>query len=162
MIMEFITIELQTLADTERLGTILGENVRSGDVLCLDGDLGAGKTTLVQAIARGLNVDDNCYVTSPSFSIMHEYPGRLPLYHMDFYRLNDAREVEDLGFEEYLYGPGVCVVEWSVRAEELMPKERMLLNLCINEDLSRTATIDISATPDHLVKVLKAFEGPAA
>ncbi len=104
--MDTIQIQLINLSDTEKLGRLLGEMALPGDVICLDGDLGAGKTALSQAIARGLEVPDSCYVTSPSFAIMHEYEGRLPMYHMDFYRLQDAGEVEDLGFEEYFYLTG--------------------------------------------------------
>jgi tRNA threonylcarbamoyladenosine biosynthesis protein TsaE len=155
--MTTLKIELPGLADTERFGRILGENVQSSDVICLDGDLGAGKTTLVQAIARGLGVGGDCYVTSPSFSILHEYSGRLPLYHMDFYRLGDAGEVEDLGFEEYFYGTGVCVIEWSVRATELLPETRLSLDLSINEDLSRTATVRSDACPRHLLVAIGEF-----
>jgi tRNA threonylcarbamoyladenosine biosynthesis protein TsaE len=90
------TILLPTLADTLALGRLLGQSARPGDVICLDGDLGAGKTTLTQAIALGLEVPVNDYVTSPSFAILHEYQGRIPLYHMDFYRLTGAADVQDL------------------------------------------------------------------
>lgn len=134
-------IQLNDLRDTEKLGGILGSLAKAGDVICLDGDLGAGKTTLSQAIARGLRVPDNCYVTSPSFAILHEYEGRIPMYHMDFYRLHDASEVEDLGFEEYFYLEGLTVIEWSNRAVEILPDERMILEISINENLSRTVTL---------------------
>jgi tRNA threonylcarbamoyladenosine biosynthesis protein TsaE len=134
-------IQLNDLRDTEKLGGILGSLAKAGDVICLDGDLGAGKTTLSQAIARGLEVPDNCYVTSPSFAILHEYEGRIPMYHMDFYRLQDAGEVEDLGFEEYFYLEGLTVIEWSNRAAEILPDERMILEISINENLTRTVTL---------------------
>jgi tRNA threonylcarbamoyladenosine biosynthesis protein TsaE len=136
-----IRIQLNSLGDTEKLGRLLGSLAAPGDVICLDGDLGAGKTALSQAIARGLEVPDNCYVTSPSFAILHEYEGRIPMYHMDFYRLQDAGEVEDLGFEEYFYLTGVTVIEWSTRAIEILPNERMTLAIVQNDDLSRTVTI---------------------
>lgn len=139
--MNSIQIQLNNLADTEKLGKLLGSLALPGDVICLDGDLGAGKTALSQAIARGLGVPDNCYVTSPSFAILHEYQGRIPMYHMDFYRLQDAGEVEDLGFEEYFYLDGLTVIEWSVRAIEVLPKERLILSIVQNEDLSRTVTL---------------------
>ena len=96
-------ILLHDVNETETLGRLLGAAAEAGDVLCLDGDLGAGKTTLTQAIARGLEVPAACYVTSPSFAVFQEYPGRLPLYHMDFYRLRGEDDVLDLGLEEYLW-----------------------------------------------------------
>jgi tRNA threonylcarbamoyladenosine biosynthesis protein TsaE len=136
-----IQIKLNSLSDTEKLGRLLGRGAMPGDVVCLDGDLGAGKTALAQAIARGLEVPDSCYVTSPSFALLHEYQGRLPMYHMDFYRLQDAGEAEDLGFEEYLYLGGLAVIEWSSRAPEILPDERLILSIVQNEDLSRTVTL---------------------
>ena len=108
-----------------------------GDIICLDGDLGAGKTTLTQAIAKGLEVPETCYVTSPSFAILHEYPGRMPLYHMDFYRLQDSLEIEDLGFEEYFYLSGLTVIEWSQRGEGLLPEHCLYLRLETVGDCSR-------------------------
>ncbi len=139
--MDTIRIQLYTLSDTEKLGRLLGRRAVPGDVICLDGDLGAGKTALAQAIARGLEVPDSCYVTSPSFALLHEYPGRLPMYHMDFYRLQDVGEVEDLGLDEYFYLHGLTVIEWSGRAIEILPGERLALTIVPNEDLSRTITL---------------------
>ena len=139
--MDTIRIHLNNLADTEKLGRLLGSLAAPGDVICLDGDLGAGKTALSQAIARGLEVPDSCYVTSPSFALLHEYEGRIPMYHMDFYRLQDAGEVEDLGLEEYFYLAGLTVIEWSTRAVEILPIERMTLELVQKVDLSRTVTV---------------------
>lgn len=136
-----IRIQLTTLADSEKLGKLLGSLANPGDVLCLDGNLGAGKTALAQAIARGLEVPDTCYVTSPSFAILHEYEGRMFMYHMDFYRLQDATEVEDLGFEEYFYLDGLTVIEWSARAMDILPHERLIVEIVVNDDLSRTVTL---------------------
>lgn len=139
--MDTIQIKLLNLEDTEKLGLLLGNLAAPGDVICLDGDLGSGKTALSQAIARGLGVPDTCYVTSPSFTILHEYEGRIPMYHMDFYRLQDAGEVEDLGFDEYFYLTGLTVIEWSNRAVELLPNDRITLLIELNNDLSRTITL---------------------
>ncbi|SDP04405.1 tRNA (adenosine(37)-N6)-threonylcarbamoyltransferase complex ATPase subunit type 1 TsaE [Desulforhopalus singaporensis] len=136
--MQKIEFVLKRLDDTEKLGNLLGRLAVPGDVICLDGDLGAGKTALTQAIARGVGVDKSCYVTSPSFAILHEYPGKMVMYHMDFYRLEDSLEVEDLGFLEYIYGQGLTVIEWSARAAELLPENRLILELTLEEDLSRT------------------------
>lgn len=133
---------LKNLEDTERFGRHLGSLARPGDIICLSGDLGAGKTALTQEIAKGLDVPDSCYVTSPSFSILQEYPGKIPLYHMDFYRLGDETEVADLGFEEFFYLSGLTVIEWSERAGSLIPDTRLLIRLTIAEDLSRRVELD--------------------
>ncbi len=139
------TIVLKTLADTQAFGRFLGQSAQPGDVICLDGDLGAGKTTLTQAIAEGLEVPPQEYVTSPSFAIFHEYQGRLPLYHMDFYRLTDAAEVAGLGLDEYFSLSGLTVLEWCERAEELVPPTRLRLTLTIGADESRVVMCDLGA-----------------
>jgi tRNA threonylcarbamoyladenosine biosynthesis protein TsaE len=109
----------ETMSFAEKLGSLL----QRGDVLTLAGDLGAGKTTFTKGLAKGLGVTRT--VNSPTFTIIKEYSGRLPLYHMDVYRLEDSDE--DLGFEEYFSGDGVCVVEWAVFIEDYLPEERLEL-----------------------------------
>ncbi|MBU1564949.1 MAG: tRNA (adenosine(37)-N6)-threonylcarbamoyltransferase complex ATPase subunit type 1 TsaE [Proteobacteria bacterium] len=139
--MDTFRIQLKNHSDTEELGRFLGKTAGPGDIICLDGDLGAGKTTLSQAIARGLEVPENSYVTSPSFAILHEHEGRIPLYHMDFYRLQGIDEVLDLGLEEYFDLSGLTVIEWSKRAIEILPDERLSLEILRNDDESRTIII---------------------
>ena len=157
--MDTIRIQLRNLSDTEKLGRFLGETAGPGDIICLDGDLGAGKTTLSQAIARGLQVPENCYVTSPSFAILHEYEGRIPLYHMDFYRLQGVDEVLDLGFEEYFYLSGLTVIEWSKRALEILPEERLLLEILRDNDESRTVIIQATDLfRKRALDILKVFQ----
>lgn len=136
---------LKDLEATQMFGRYLGAQAQPGDIICLNGDLGAGKTALTQQIAKGLGVPDSCYVTSPSFSILQEYQGRIPLYHMDFYRLGDETEVEDLGFEEFFYLSGLTVIEWSERAVGLIPATRLLIQLTIDDDLSRRVKIDFGS-----------------
>lgn len=135
-------IILRNLQETASFARQLADLVQPGDVICLSGDLGAGKTALTQEIARGLHVPESCYVTSPTFSILQEYPGDIPLYHMDFYRLSDEGEVEDLGFDEYFYGAGLTVIEWSERAGDLIPDSRLLLTITIDDELSRRVAVD--------------------
>lgn len=157
--METTLIQLNNLADTEKLGRLLGDFAEAGDVICLDGDLGAGKTTISQAIARGLQVPESCYVTSPSFAILHEYSGRLVMYHMDFYRLQDAAEVEDLGFEEYFYLNGLTVIEWSRRAVEILPDERMSLEIMLEDDQSRTVTFQATGNyTGRVQQIIRQFQ----
>jgi tRNA threonylcarbamoyladenosine biosynthesis protein TsaE len=103
---------------TERLGEKLASFLSAGDVLALYGELGAGKTCLVRGLARGLGIEDGL-VASPSFSLINEYPGKRPLFHIDCYRLHHSEEIAELGLEEYFDGPGITVVEWAERIIEL-------------------------------------------
>ena len=112
---------------TQHLGKRLGELAQSGDVFLLTGNLGSGKTCLTQGIAWGLGVKE--YAFSPSFVIIREYHGRLTLYHIDFYRLDRLEEIADLGLDEYLYGKGVCVIEWADKGIAVLPDEHLLINL---------------------------------
>lgn len=128
---------LDDLAATRNLGRLLGETARPGDIITLTGSLGAGKTTLTQAIGQGLLVEEGCYITSPTFALLHEYPGRLPLYHMDLYRLAEEEEVEELGFADYIYGNGLTVIEWPDRLGSLMPEERLNIDLDFASETAR-------------------------
>ena len=110
--------ESHSAEDTFVLGKHIGEKACAGDIYCLDGDLGTGKTVLTQGLAAGLGIED--YVNSPTFTIVQEYEGRLPLYHFDVYRLADE---EEIGYEEYFFGPGVTVIEWPERVRGLIPAE---------------------------------------
>jgi len=143
--MSVSVVFLHDLQETTAFGHLLAKLAIPGDVICLSGDLGAGKTALTQEIAKGLGVPESCYVTSPTFSILQEYPGDIPLYHMDFYRLSDEIEVEDLGFEEYFYLSGLTVIEWAERAGSLIPDTRLLLRMTILEDLTRRVEIDFGS-----------------
>jgi tRNA threonylcarbamoyladenosine biosynthesis protein TsaE len=136
------SIELSTLQRTESLGTVLGKIAEPGDIITLAGSLGAGKTALTQFIGRGLGIDPRIYITSPTFSLLHEYQGRIPLYHMDLYRLGSEEEIESLGFPEYFYGHGLTVIEWPERLGSLMPAERLHVELVISGENSRTAHLD--------------------
>jgi tRNA threonylcarbamoyladenosine biosynthesis protein TsaE len=136
-VLEFIS---RSPEQTKKLGRQLGELARPGDAVLLIGSLGAGKTCLTQGIARGLGVAD--YTASPSFVLMREYEGRLPLYHIDLYRLERVEEVADLGLDDYLYGEGICVVEWADRALNLMPPEHMFIELTYLSPRRRSLYLD--------------------
>ncbi len=125
-----LSLSLDGVEQTARLGIRLGQLCRPGDVLLLEGDLGAGKTTLAGAIARGLDVAEEYHVASPSFALLHEYPGRLMFYHMDCYRLAGEDDIEAAGLAEYLEeGRGVCAVEWPGRLGSLRPEESLEVRL---------------------------------
>lgn len=126
--------ESDSAEDTFAFGQKLGREAVPGEIICLDGDLGVGKTVFTQGFAAGLGIDD--YVNSPTFNIVKEYEGgRLPLYHFDVYRIGDPSEMEEIGYEDYFYGQGVSIVEWPGQIEELLPKEARWVR--IRKDLTK-------------------------
>jgi tRNA threonylcarbamoyladenosine biosynthesis protein TsaE len=131
-----------TSADhTRALAAAIGAVLDAGDVVVLIGEMGAGKTTFVQGLARGLGVED--VVTSPTFTIVHEYDGRLPLVHVDVYRLLRVQELHDLGLEDYLESGRVVVVEWGDVVDRALPPERLVVELGVGgADDERTVVID--------------------
>lgn len=126
--------------ETLKVGFNIGERLKIGDVINLNGELGAGKTHITKGIAGGLGVDD--YITSPTFIIVNQYEGRIPLYHFDVYRINDIDEMYEIGFEEYLYGNGVCIVEWGSMVEELLPENTIRIDINKIDDNTREIVID--------------------
>lgn len=113
--------------DTKDLGIKIGSIAKPGLIITLNGGLGVGKTVLARGIARGLGIDDP--VTSPTFTILHQYDGRLPLYHFDMYRLEDVDEIYELGFEEFIYGDGIAVIEWPENMGDLHPEEYVSIDI---------------------------------
>ncbi len=144
--------------ETQALGRKLGELAKEGDVLLLVGGLGAGKTCLVQGLARGLGIKE--YTLSPSFVIVRIYQGRLPLYHLDFYRLEE-KEVLDLGLEEYLSAQGITAVEWAERGRELWPPEYLLISLdFLSENQRRLRFEPRGKKYEERVEALKGWSWP--
>jgi len=134
--MSHLEIITRSPEETQKIGVRLGELALPGDVFLLVGDLGAGKTCLTQGIAWGLNIKE--YAASPSFVVIRELQGRLPLYHIDFYRLDHLEEIADLGLDDYLYGKGVSVVEWAVKDIGLLPEEHLLVEIGYLSDSERS------------------------
>lgn len=122
--MEFI---VDNEKKTIELGKKLGSLLNKGDIICINGDLGTGKTHFTKGIAKGLLIDD--YITSPTFNIVNEYTGRLKLYHFDVYRVNDPDEIYAIGFDEYIFSDAVSIIEWSNYIDELLPKERISIKI---------------------------------
>ena len=136
--------------ETQRFGEDLGRLAQPGDLFLLVGSLGTGKTCLTQGIAWGLGIEG--YATSPSFVVINQYRGRLPLYHIDLYRLDRIEEVIELGLDDYLYGEGVSVVEWAEKAIAVLPKEHLLIEMSFISDTSRT--LDLKPSGHRYVAIL--------
>jgi tRNA threonylcarbamoyladenosine biosynthesis protein TsaE len=130
-----VTVDSRSPSETRRLGERLGRALGAGDVVALVGGLGAGKTALVQGVARGLGVVER--VVSPSFTIINEHAGRLPLFHADFYRLQSADELAHIGFDDYFARGGVVVVEWADRFPEALPADRLEVRIEITGTRTR-------------------------
>jgi tRNA threonylcarbamoyladenosine biosynthesis protein TsaE len=136
---------------TEQLGQKIAALLQAGDVLALYGELGAGKTCLVRGLAKGLGVDERL-VASPSFSLINEYPGPLPVVHIDCYRLHLEEELDELGLEEYFDGPGVTVIEWAERISDL-PDDRLEITFRLQDDTCRQIRIEACGELEERFKV---------
>lgn len=126
--------------ETKRLAEKLAGKLEQGDILALEGELGSGKTQFVQGLARGLGVPENRYVRSPSFILLNEYRGRLPLYHFDFYRLHHFSDLDTIGMEEYFDGDGITVVEWADKFPAALPSRTMHIKFEIVDEEHRRIT----------------------
>jgi len=113
--------------ETEQLGFLVGSTLPAGTFIALQGDLGCGKTCFARGVVAAVAPESSHRVASPTYAIMNCYPGSVPVYHFDFYRLSGDDDVVELGFEEYFYGAGICIVEWSERLAELLPAERLTI-----------------------------------
>ena len=147
-----ILITTRSAHQTRLLGERLGRLCRANTVLALTGDLGCGKTTLVQGLARGLDVPADYYITSPTYTWINEYPGRLPLFHADLYRLSAPEEIEDIGLPELFHAGGTLAVEWADRIEGLLPDRRLTVSMGIVDDALRK--IRISAQGSEMAAIL--------
>lgn len=141
-IVKTLVLHFPDPAATQRFGRRLGQALFPGAVVGLIGQLGAGKTYLVRAVAEGLGVADSRVVGSPTFVLIQEYQGRLPLYHFDTYRLKSPGEFADLGVHEYFEDQGVCMIEWADRVPDLLPSERLDIRLEVVGDTARRATLE--------------------
>lgn len=120
--------ESYSAEETYALGKKLGEEAKPGAVYCLSGDLGVGKTVFTKGFAVGLGVTDT--VNSPTFTIVQVYQGRMPFYHFDVYRIEEPEEMEEIGYEDYFYGEGACMIEWAELIEELIPADAIKVRIC--------------------------------
>jgi tRNA threonylcarbamoyladenosine biosynthesis protein TsaE len=133
------------------IGRILGEALTAGDIVALTGELGAGKTCLTQGIARGLGVPEVYQITSPTFTLVNEYPGRLNLIHLDVYRLSSSRDLQDLGYEEFFFGKGVTVIEWAEKIQDIIPEKSLSVTMAYLDQNQRS--IDMKGPPDQITRI---------
>lgn len=134
--LEFTT---KTSEETIELGFKIGKKLKKGNIIAMQGTLAAGKTTITKGIAKALEITDT--ITSPTFCLISEYYGKMPLYHMDVYRLEGSEDFENLGTEDMLYGDGVCIIEWSEKIMDSLPKETIIINIQPQDDGSRKIQI---------------------
>lgn len=151
-----IQITTRSLTETQKLGQHLGAAIQQPIIIALTGDLGSGKTAFVQGLAKGLDVSEKYYITSPTFTLINEYPGRLPLYHVDLYRIEHLSELEDVGLDEALQADAVIAVEWAEKISNDMLLNHLQLRFKIISENARR--IDIFAYGHSTDNLLKALE----
>jgi tRNA threonylcarbamoyladenosine biosynthesis protein TsaE len=140
---------------TFMIGEALGRLLKQGDIICLTGDLGAGKTAFTKGIGKGLEIKE--FITSPTYTIINEYEGTLPLYHFDVYRLEGVEEMLELGYEEYFYGDGAVVVEWADIVKDIIPQERLWITIVKGRE-EDVREIIFDASGDRYQNIVKELE----
>ena len=133
------TVTCRTAQDMEELGRSIGETCAPGCVISLRGSLGAGKTVFAKGVARSLGIQEA--IVSPTFTLVQEYEGSIPMYHMDLYRITSEEDFQMIGGEDLLYSNGVCLIEWSEIINYLLPNGTLFVDIKVNEDQSRTVTL---------------------
>jgi tRNA threonylcarbamoyladenosine biosynthesis protein TsaE len=124
-----VVFQTRSASETIRLGKNIGSRLLPGDVVALVGELGTGKTQLIKGMATGIGVGKPTYISSPSFTLIHEYPGKIPFYHIDLFRLEREKEAEGLGLEDYFQGKGIAAIEWADKIPSFLPKEILLIRI---------------------------------
>jgi tRNA threonylcarbamoyladenosine biosynthesis protein TsaE len=124
------------------MGRLIGEILERGDVVALIGELGSGKTCLTQGLAKGLGVEENVPVVSPTFTLINEYPGKIPLIHLDVYRLSGPRDLEDMGYEEYFEGGGIIVIEWAEKIRDILPAKTLFVGMRYIDENTREMILE--------------------
>jgi tRNA threonylcarbamoyladenosine biosynthesis protein TsaE len=156
MVSKKFHIKTHSINQTRNLGQKIGALINQPLVIALIGELGSGKTAFVQGLAKGLEVPDGYYITSPTFTLINEYPGRHPLVHVDLYRLENVSDLEDIGLDEMLYGQAALAIEWAEKLSDGLPAEHLQVTMKIIDDDCRK--LDLNATGHNAVNLLKSFE----
>jgi tRNA threonylcarbamoyladenosine biosynthesis protein TsaE len=145
------TLKTHNETETRRLGEIIGNSLVAGDVVALIGDLGAGKTCLTKGLARALGVTDQYEITSPTFTIINEYPAKFTLWHVDAYRLENSRDILDAGFEDFFDSDAVVVIEWAEKIMDILPEAALIINITYIDETTRQ--IEMRGKENMLVKI---------
>lgn len=136
-----MVVQTKSSAETIRIGKSIGSRLLPGDVVVLVGELGSGKTQFVKGMALGVGVGKPTYISSPSFTLINEYPGRIPFYHIDLFRLGCEKEAEELGLDDYFQGKGITAIEWADKIPSLLPKEMLLIHIVYQGKNTRSLEI---------------------
>jgi tRNA threonylcarbamoyladenosine biosynthesis protein TsaE len=151
-----LTIISKNPTETIFIGKIIGEHLTSGDIVALIGELGTGKTCFTQGIARGIGVPEKYQITSPSFTLINEYRGRVSMYHFDLYRLKGPLDLVDVGYEEYISGNGISVIEWADKINNILPDKTVFISFTyVNETERKIAITGKEEFLDVISKALK-------
>ena len=156
MISRQFQITTRTPDKTQKLGKTIGKWIEQPMVIGLTGDLGSGKTAFVQGLAEGLEVPAQYYITSPTFTLINEYPGRFPLFHIDLYRLDGKSDLEEIGLDELLYDQAILAIEWVEKVSDSLPTEHLTISFEIADDDCRR--ISLNAYGHNAVNLIKALE----
>lgn len=148
-----IVIQTRSAPETARVGKSIGTRLLPGDVIALVGELGAGKTQFIKGLAAGVGVENSTYVSSPSFTLIHEYPGETPFYHIDLFRLGSEKEAEELGLEVYFQGNGVTAIEWADKIPSLLPEKILFISMAYVDKNIRT--LEITGKGNHFEELIK-------
>ena len=146
-----MVIQTKSASETIRIGRSIGGRLLPGDVVALVGELGAGKTQFIKGLAAGAGIGNPTYISSPSFTLINEYPGKVTFYHIDLFRLGKEEEAEELGLEDYFQGEGITAIEWADKIPSLLPKELLLIRIAYTG--RNTRCLEISGKGDRYHKL---------
>ena len=152
-----MVIQTKSASETIRLGQNIGTHLLPGDVVALVGELGAGKTQLIKGLAAGVGIGNPTYISSPSFMLINEYPGEIPFYHVDLFRLEREKEVEELGLEDYFQGEGITAIEWADKIPSLLPNEMLFIHIAYTG--KNTRSIEMIGKGKRYQEILKGLQG---
>jgi len=153
-----VLIQSKNASETVRLGKTVGSRLLPGDVVALVGELGTGKTQFIKGLAAGAGIRNPTYISSPSFTLINEYPGKITFYHIDLYRLSEQKEAEELGLEDYFQGKGITAIEWADKIPSLLPKELLLIRIAYTG--KNTRSLEISGKGKHYLNLVDQFQRP--
>ncbi|HYA93194.1 MAG TPA: tRNA (adenosine(37)-N6)-threonylcarbamoyltransferase complex ATPase subunit type 1 TsaE [Thermodesulfobacteriota bacterium] len=151
-----VVIQSKSASETVRLGRNIGSHLLPGDVVALVGELGAGKTQLIKGLAAGVGIRNPTYISSPSFTLINEYPGKITFYHIDLFRLGKENEAEELGLEDYIQGKGITAIEWADKIPSLLPKELLLIRIAYTG--RNTRSLEIWGKGKRYLKMIDQFQ----